>query len=200
MLPDDPGHPPTGALPPTEPDDFDIDPILPGWPKPVGIISIVLASLSLTCGTCGVIGSVMSPMFMKMAGPDAGPVPPMMQPQIMNYVQMAIGLLWAGLLLTAGIMTLRRLYTGRLLHLVYAIGSIPLLVWSIMTQLDMAAQLNQWAQQNPGSPFAQGNNPWIGIAITVIFGLPWPLFCLIWFGVVKTKPEHFTGGQLVDRM
>lgn len=34
----------------------------------------------------------------------------------------------------------------------------------------------------------------VGLAIGLFIGLAWPVFCLIWFGFVKTKPEQMTGG------
>lgn len=195
--------PPTGYAPPVEAPDFELGPELPGWPKVVGISSIVWAGLLLTCSGCGILSMVMTPQFMKMAGAEAGPLPPTLTPGALQWVQMGLGILFVILLLIAGIATVQRAYQGRLLHLVYAIGSLPMLFWNIWTQLDAGQKMNQWAAANPDSPFAQGHSPgsvWIGITITLVLGLPWPLFCLVWFGVVKTKREDFTGGQIVDRV
>lgn len=191
------------AVPPTEPMGLDVEPELPKWPKVVGIISIVFAGVGLTCSGCGVVGMTLSPQLAGMAGAQAGPLPPSMQFGAMQYVQVGVGVVLTLVLLAAGIATLRRRYTGRPLHLVYGVLTIPQLIWSIMTQLDVATKMNQWVAANPDSPFAQGHSPagvWIGIGMTLLIGLPWPLFCLAWFGFVKTKPDDFTGGHLVDRV
>lgn len=190
--------------PPTTAGDIMTEPDLPKWPKVIGIISIVLAGLGLGCGGCGVamlMGG--SSFFMKMAEQQMGPIPAVMLPTLGQKVQGCLGVAWAVILLVAGIQTVRRRYAGRLLHLVYGLGTIPLFVWGVKLQLDTMAAIGQWSQANPGNPWAQQQSPmgqWIGLAIAVILSLPWPLFCIAWFGFIKRKPEDFTGGQLVDQL
>ncbi|MEZ6210492.1 MAG: hypothetical protein R3B46_04495 [Phycisphaerales bacterium] len=201
---DDHETPPTSAAPPTDPMDFELEPELPKWPKVVGITSIVLAGIGLGCGGCGIamlLGG--TEFFLKMAEQQMGPAPSVMLPTLQQKVQGSIGFLWAVLLLIAGIQTLRRQYSGRLLHLAYGIGTIPLFIWGMKIQFDAMAAINQWAQANPDNLWAQQQNPigqWIGLGIAVLLSLPWPLFCLGWFGLVKKKPEDFTGGLMVDQL
>lgn len=194
---------PHRSAPPTDPADFVIEPELPKWPKVVGIISIVLAGIGLGCGGCGVAMLFGSGFLTKMAEQQFGPVPAVMLPTVQQKIQGSVGIAWTVTLLVAGIVTVQRRYLGRLLHLIYGIGTIPLFVWGMKIQLDAMAAMGQWAQANPNNPWAQQHNPtgqWIGLGVGVLLSLPWPLFCIAWFGFVKRKPEDFTGGRLVDQL
>ncbi len=180
--------------------DFELEPELPGWTKPVGIVSAVLASLGLGCGGCGIGVLFATPQLMKMAEQEYGPPPAVMLPTTLHKVNAAVGTVWAGLLLVAAIQTLRRRYAGRILHLIYAAVAIPLFIWGITVQLDSMEAIGQWAQANPSNKWSQRYSPsgsLIGLAVGVLLSVPWQLFCLAWFGFVKRKPDDFTGGHII---
>lgn len=177
-------------------DDDDL-PEPPKWPKPVGITSIVFASLGLICNGCGVFGSLASDQMYKMAEPQLGPAPDVLKPTAAVTVISMLGFLWAILLLIAGILTLTRNYAGRLTHIVYSIGGILLISIGTYLQLEQQAAFKEWARQNPDSQWVlQVDNPigMISMVVGILIGLSWPLFCLIWFGFIKKTREDFTGG------
>ncbi len=166
----------------------------PAWPKVIGIISIVFSSLALVCGGCGV--AVTPFMGQLMGGISQGhELPPMYQPHIGNMAVAGLGLLNALLLLIAGVMLLKRKPIGRPLHLVNAVLSIPRMVPGLYLQWRLQQETAIWAQQaDPANPFAQQfNSPGasmgntIGLIFGAVIGLSYPLFLLVWFGLVKRK-------------
>lgn len=187
------------VAPPRADDDYDL-PEPPKWPKVVGIISIVLAGLGLLCGGCGVLSTIFMPQFMNQVAPDMGPLPPTMQPGPLYIAIMVFSLLWSVLLLVAGITLLNRRPPARTMHLVWAAGSLVLFVIGVYNNFQIVAEMTQWAKDNPDSQFAQSFNPTVqlatGLGTLAIFGLPWPVFCLVWFGFIKTRPEQMTGGAV----
>src|SRR4051812_22540881 len=119
-------------LPPTQ-SDFEI-PLpdeAPAWPKVVGIISIVWASAWMLCGVCGLASPLFLGMMSNMVEKDMGPMPPAMRPSLPQMALMAVGLAWAVLLLCAGIATVTRKPSGRVLHLAYAVGALIMVIPSI---------------------------------------------------------------------
>jgi hypothetical protein len=183
--------------PPTEPGELE-DALLadpPSWPKVVGIISIVWASLGLTCTGLGVLGLLFMPM---MAGAAQGQsLPPTMQPGILMWVNLAVGFVVVLLLMAAGISLVNRRPSGRSLHLVYGVTGILTSSYGLFVQWQGIQQMAQWRQANPTSPFAQGGSPTadlIGLLFGAVLGLAWPIFCLIWFGLIKRTHDSITGG------
>lgn len=169
---------------------------LPGWPKVVGTISIVWASLGLVCGGCGVVWLMAMPTFMKGAEQKFGPFPPELLPTPPQMLLMGAGFFWAILLLVAGITAVTRRAVGRPLHLVHAMGAIILCVIGTIVQMkasgDMAAWIaanptNEWAKQmsTPGSEIGRK----AGMAFGIFLGFAWPLFCLVWFAPSKRSVE-----------
>lgn len=178
----------------TPPESPDFAPIVevPTWPKVVGIISIVFASLGLVCGTCGIgMLAFMRPML-KMAEEQMGPAPSVMFP---GPAVVGIGVLSVAvtvLLLVAGIATLKRRASGRMLHVVYA--GISLVVALISTLLNWQYQSGvlAWAAANPTDKWAQQQNPvsaYSGMVIGICFGIAYPIFLLVWFGIMGKRPE-----------
>lgn len=170
----------------------------PAWPKVVGIISIIWAVLSLGCGGCGVLmmGVTLGGAFDNLS-PELGPMPDVMKPGVASLITGAASLGWAGLLLAAGIMTLRRRPVGRPLHLAWAAGAILLTIVGLYMQWEQMQRLQAFVQQNPDNPWvkAQGSGQnvgqYIGLGVGIVLGFAWPLFTLVWFGVVKRRPEDF---------
>jgi hypothetical protein len=164
----------------------------PAWPKVVGIISIVLSSLGLFCGGCGLVFMAFMGQFLKMAEQTLGPVPPPMLPSPALIGIGALGWLWGFLLLAAGIATVRRRPLGRTLHLVSAGGSILIAIVSTILNLQYQAAIQQWVAANPTSKWAQQQSPigqYAGMCFGLAIGLGYPIFLLVWFGFVKRRPE-----------
>lgn len=182
----EPGQPPTTS-------DFQISAEPPKWPKVVGIISIVLASMSLVCGGCGLVQNVMG---LAQGGkdvevPNSAPIhiPP---PSVLSVGLGVMGWLWAVVLLVAGIMTVKRLARGRLLHLVNAAVSIVLTIASVAVGMaEMQRVLDAFGQNSQMAQvagfirmFAYGV-----MCFAVTLGLGYPIFLLVWFGIMGKRPE-----------
>ena len=143
-----------------DPNDYDAmadDDLLdnsPGWPKAVGLLSIVFGSIAFTCGAFNGV----SPLVFKgmvEAQLDGDPLPPGFEYTPLMIAGIGIGLIWNGLLVIAGAATLLRKPAGRTLHLAYAVLVIPVLAftaWMAMTQITAMAQ---WVEDYPDNPFAQ---------------------------------------------
>lgn len=176
--------------PPGLQDDFDAQ---PGWPKPVGIVSIVVASLGLICGSCGLIQGAAG-MVMQ---PPAGTTPPPGMTPLMALVQI-VGLGMSIVLLVSGIMCVKRNPKSRPVHLIWAVLSLLVMVVGIMLQIQGIAAFEKWMADNPDDQQvkAMANLPmkqifYAIIALAVLLSGAWPVFCLIWFGLIKKKPQDF---------
>jgi hypothetical protein len=161
------------------------------WPGVVGVISIVLASLGLVCGGCGAAWVLVAPSMMKGAEAQmGGPAPDIFLPGMGALVLMVMGTLWSVVLLVAGIMLVRRKDIARKLHVVYAIVAVVLQLVSIGVTMQQQLAVLAWAKDNPDSPWAKQASPVgmiIGLVIGVVIGLGWPIFCLVWFGIIKRR-------------
>lgn len=181
----------TAQTPPTIPDD-DLLAEPPMWPKVVGIISIIFASIGLLCGGCGL---AMMPAIGKMMASSAQnfELPPIYQFSLVGLGLSLLGIAHAGLLMGAGISTILRKPVGRKLHLIYAGLAFPMVLIGMLYQWKMHVDTTAWAQQaDPNNPFAQQAlapgakiGAIVGFAFGLVLGLSWPIFTLIWFGLVK---------------
>lgn len=192
----------------TPPTDLTFDPNDPTlfvepplWPKVVGIASICFSAVSLGCMGCGLVGIF---VFVPMGEQAMGtPMPDVMRPDAIGWAMMVAGFAGAIFLLVAGIATTTRRPIGRPLHLVWAALSVLLSIGSLYYQFAQQQRIKAWFVDNPDSPWAQQQQQnemfqYIGLALGLVFGLGWPLFCLIWFGLVKTKPHQMTGTPATD--
>ena len=176
----------------------------PKWPEVIGIISIVLAGLGLTCGGIGIIWQgFVAPGFMEQAL-DGDPFPDAMRLNGVDYTIGGAGLVLSLVLLFAGIACVTHRPVARIMHLVYAGCSIPLNIGSYLNQMAKAESMQQWAQDYPNNPISQSMDPSnpmaaigqiVGLVLFMLLGLGIPLFYLIWFGLLKTKPEQMTGDE-----
>lgn len=178
--------------------------VRPRWPKVIGIISIVWGSLGLVCGG---LGLVMLPFLPKLMSGAVGddPVPYGYVASAADYAAGVIGFGLALLLLFAGIACVSHRPVTRLMHLVYGIVSIPIVVWSFMNHQHQIQQNIDWAKDYPNNDFAKSLDPaqnpaagagqLFGLVMLIVLGFGVPLFYLIWFGLIKTKPEQITGGD-----
>jgi len=165
----------------------------PGWPKVVGIISIVWAGLGFLCGVCGIGSMAFMPQMLKGAEQQLGPMPDVMKPDTAQMVVMVVGMVAPVILLIAGIATVSRKPAGRMLHLVYAAVAIVLGVVGVGLAVRHQLAVEAWAKANSADKWApQMTSPfaWVGIAFSVVITLAWPLFCACWFGLAKKRPEE----------
>lgn len=174
----------------------------PKWPKVIGIISIVLGSLGLLCAAgSGVAGVFLAPLqeqAVSQVAPDADPLPSQMTPLI--WVSLVFGTLLAFVQLIGGVMCASYKPAGRLVLLVYGVLGIISSLLGMFAQFQQQAAMRAWAEANPGNPISdqmnsggQAVSQLIGLAIGVVLGLGIPLFYVIWFGLVKSKPEQMLG-------
>lgn len=173
---------------------------LPGWPKPVGILSIVFGSIAVTCMGIGLaFMGFGANMMAGQLGDD--PVPPSMQLNAGLIIQGAGVVLANILLVIAGIACLARNRVTRPIHLVYAVMLLVLTGVGIVYQLQILAAMDQYAIDYPDNPISQQHDPTMArvqaLIVTGIY-LIWPVFCLIWFGLVKKSPDDLTGGVDTD--
>src|SRR5690606_20135118 len=152
----------------------------PKWPKVVGTISIVWGALSVTCAGCGIAGYFLTPIALRMAEEQMGPPPPAMMPGVGQVVLYGLSVLWAVLLIVAGVSTATRNPNGRALHLVWSLGAIVFTIAATAVALVQEQAMADWASQNPDNPWAQQHSPmgtYIGLAVGIVLGLAWPAFC-----------------------
>ena len=162
----------------------------PGWPKVVGIISIVWGSLGLCCGGCGLASAAgMMPKQPGMESMPTGGTP-------LAYASLAFGLLVTLVLLTAGILTLSRKPIGKILHLVYAIMAFISVILAAVAQIQVIGLMEQWMRDNADSPQVKQMSqiPMAtiqkgGLVVGLIIASIYPIFCAIWFGVVKRNAD-----------
>lgn len=181
-------------------DEFNLNEA-PRWPKVVGIISIVWGAVGLTCAGCG-LGS--SAFMGSMVGSqlNGAPLPPAWQFGTVDYVIAGLGLLLSIVIIVAGIQTILRKRMGWALHLVYGLCAIPLNIASALNGFAKQSAMPQWAEDYPDNPIAEGINrggadQTVGMIVGVLmilFFMLYPLFIVIWFGLIKNKHEQMTGG------
>lgn len=170
----------------------------PGWPKAIGITSLILGLLAFTCMG---LGQGVNPLMAGMVGPrfwgDA-PAPPIYTLTPALAVSIAVFLIPNFFLCLAGLATLRRAALGRTLHLAYALIAVVAAGGYLWSSGQIQAELLQWIKDHPGTVFATQQGPFLQqmsgftsmlTAVTLAVGLAWPVFCIIWFGMVKRQAD-----------
>ncbi len=182
--------------------DSQLDDLLaepPVWPKVIGIISIVWASLGIFCTGCGALGGVFGMQALK-ANPEVGELPPTMEFGPVDFALGGIGLALAILLLVGGIFLLSRKPSSRPIHIFYALASIAVSIGATVNAFGKMEAMNKWVQENPDSMFAgagsTGAPAMAGAFIGAVVGLAYPAFLLVWFLFVKKKSTDITGTGL----
>lgn len=187
------------SVPPTH-SDFSVPAEPPGWPKVVGIISIVFGGLGIFCNVCGMVGQLASGAVVNMVPEEQRE---QMRQQMASVgpgqlAMYAFSVLIAIFLIIAGVMLTKRQYAARMMHIVYAvIGLLTVIIGTWVTKNGMDAQLasasldpNMKSEQLQGMKFGMYG----GLAFGVCIGLSYPLFCLVWFGLIKRTHRDMTGG------
>jgi hypothetical protein len=179
-----------------------------GWPKPVGVLSLVFGILAVTCGVIGVgmmfaSDAIMGSMMGGALPPNTPPPPfsPPMGPLMLASA--GFGLVVNVILIFAGIKLLKREQSGRSLHLLYALLAIVASFISsfagYQAQQAQQAEMTRWIEQyGEASDFGrqmkqqqqaqapmQGPMQAVGLVVGLVIGLAWPVFCVIWFGMSK---------------
>jgi hypothetical protein len=171
----------------------DLPPELPGWPKVVGILSICIGGFWLLCGGCGLAQVFVGGMFQPPPEVLAKmPPPELTKPGLGPMVMLVAGMGMSTLLLVAGILTVRRGPVGRILHLVYASISIPMMAVSMFLHFQHQVPIQKWISENPDHPGLKQAQMivTIGTGVAVVLtalNLAYVVFLLIWFGAVKRK-------------
>lgn len=186
----------------------------PGWPKPIGIISLTLGILAVTCGVLGIgmtfAGSALMGSLMGGQLPPGVPPPPMAPP--LDAVMLAsafVGFITNLILIAAAAALLRRQPKGRALHLVYALAGIVSAFIGAFAghhgQQAQAAAMEAWiadhghteigqqiAQSQQAQAGMQSTIQLVTLAVITLITLAWPVFCIIWFGMIKRDPDDIT--------
>ncbi len=178
--------------PPSEVGELPPDPSR--WPTVIGVSSIILASLGLAGGCCGMASPFISSFFLDMAA-DGGQMSAEQiqhmrasQPPALWVIPASlIGLALSTLLLLAAIGILRRRSSGATLCKVWAWINIPWAAISMIASVYIQMRVPQDSQQM-GAGF-QYVFLAFGICFTLLFGLGFPLFLLLWFSRATIKQE-----------
>ncbi len=173
----------------------------PKWPKVVGILSIIFGSIAVLCGalmTASVpfFGGMMEPML------EGDPLPPTMHLNAIDWASTACSMLGNILLIAGGAALVTLKPAARGIHLVYAVLLIVAIVLYAVSAFGKIDDLRVWAEtynnemaQNMRQQFQAGGEitQMIGPAVVSVISVCWPIFCLVWFGIVKTKPSDISG-------
>ncbi len=196
---------------PSTPSDFHLSGEPPAWPKVVGILSIVLGSLGTVCGLCfAVFSFAMQPFMQKMGelqaqggasargGPTipSTPLPAELSPGPLSMVGAVFWPIGAIIMLVAGIATLRRVASGRTLHLGYAAVSLIFTFVGLAGAHMYQSRATLFLAAHPDDPWSvffnkQGS---IGMHFVQALGITcvsviYPIFCIVWFGVMGKRPD-----------
>jgi hypothetical protein len=202
--------------PPASP-EFSIPAEPPGWPKVVGIISIVWGSLGILCGVCSALFTVSMGTFMermmKFAAqqPQRGggpvipttPMPAELQPGALSIIGAFIWPIGAIVLLMAGIFTVKRAANGRSMHLAYGALSLLGTLLGLAGAFAYQASSKAYMAAHPDDPWIKImnqngglNNQVIQAAGLTCVAAIYPIFCLVWFGALGKRPE--VGAQVQE--
>jgi hypothetical protein len=168
-------------------DEYSAEP--PGWPKVIGIFSIIIGGIMSACGACGLANSLMH----RAPPPDMTPPP---EPPPALIALQGVGFLLALILLFGGILLVMRKPAGRTLHLVYAVLSLPLGLVGLFVQMGFIGLMQKWLHENPKLEKMSGfimATVYLGVAIAVAL-MAYQVFLLIWF-IAKRKADLGGGSQ-----
>lgn len=172
----------------------------PSWPKWIGGLALAWAALGLPCTGLGAANLAFQ---QKMVEPklDGAPMPEILQQTGQEWIILVISLILGLMLLFGGIFCIVRKPVSRLMILGWGVLSVPLSLWSYLVVINKLDAQMAWAELHPSTQFAQelemaaGIMPIIVLVMTLIFGVIAPSVAIVWFGLIKTKPEQMTGSE-----
>lgn len=194
--PDDqqPHTSPTYEAPPTHQGEISTQAGGTKWPKVFGIISIVLGSLGIAGGGCGLISipmnAVAATAAQQQGGVNAATFGGPIAWQVFSQI---LAIAMAGLLLAAGIALLKRRPQGIKLHKLWAYIAIP--VWLISTIIGtiFAMQASSAATTAGGNQISPGMIAAFmipGLLIGLVFALAYPIIVIVWLNRPQIKAEY----------
>lgn len=166
-----------------------------GWTTPVGLLSVIFGTIACVFTAAG-IGLMPVWAGMVEGQLNGASLPPNMRLTPMLLAAGVLGVAVNGLLIVAGISTMLKKAVGSPLHLTYALASVASLFFGTYVQMQVQADMVDWAKQYPDNDFvqqmaAQQGGSGAGVALIAGIGvsLAWPVFCIIWFGMMKKSPK-----------
>ncbi len=177
-------------------------PAPPGWTKWLGGVGLAIGAVSGCCSLGDAAVAALAPRLMQMISAAQIDMPPVYTaPPLAFKLSLVAKVAAALLLVVAAAMCLARKPASRSLHLVWALLSIAVFIWATAMTFQMQAQVEQWMRDNPDADFTQlaqqgmamqgQMSQLISVAINALLSLAWPVFILIWFGLIKRRPEDF---------
>ena len=187
------GRPPTDFVMAAEP---------PGWPKGLGVFSIVWGTLGIICSGCVTILAFAGTAFYewgrqqrsKAGQPDIGPMPDVFKATGLEIGSTLVWMLGAVILLAAGISLVRRSASGRSLHLTYAAISIVGTFMGLVAGFMKHGAIVAYIAAHPNDPFLKQPGSTMGSSlvfpvVSAVLSWIYPAFILLWFLVIKRRPE-----------
>ena len=184
----------TTMSPPIEPGALGTGTPAPTWPKPIGIIAIILGSLGVLGGFWGMVApKVMATMAANMPPEMAGQFDVMNDFAGWTIASSLAGLVVAVALLVAGIGVLKQRRWGVTAIQAWAAVKMLLVVatsilgYQIFQQTAVTMSQTQGMQAMP--PGVMSTMGALSIGVGLLWGWALPVFLLIWFARRKIKQE-----------
>jgi hypothetical protein len=163
------------------------------WPTAFGVIGIILASLGLVGGCCGLAAPIYWPMiidFMVQNNTPQDQIDAMraqQPPLAWAVVSGVVGLAMSTLLLTGSINLLRRRDSGVRYCTWWAWATIP---WSVLVfVVSLMIQLRVPPNAQQGGAMGQAVGIAFSSCMTIVLGIGVPVLFLAWFARGKIRQE-----------
>ncbi len=199
---DGPNPMPAPTIPPAPPPRSVITELPSRWPKTIGIINIIFGSIGFLFGLLGVLYMIFMAKILQMTMQSQPDMLAQMEEIdfsiIMGTQALAsgvVGILWSIILFSAGIMLVKRSRNARFTNMLWAVIRIFLAAAAVYLALVNTPRWTEHLQElaDQGNEMAASmigrSNLVVGISMALLFGLPYPLFLLIWLIRPKIKAE-----------
>jgi len=194
--------------PPSEAPDLEPSTRRPFWPIAVGVVGLLLALPSLLLITADFLEPVLLSGLRAEVEAKGAPPPPTHE---MTPARVGRGIVYAAanlLLVAAAIAALARLGVARGLHLAYALLGVVSAFASVWFQIHVNGQTEAWIARHGELPYdGPSERTWGGamrdqleigrffVTIGFPLALAWPLFCIVFFGMLKRDPGTRRNGD-----